>query len=548
MAETPLPIPELLSSTGNAPGIPQSLGTQPSYIQGASASSNLPQSRVNASQGAITRANQPKGSKLPTMIAIAAAANGNFGPLSQLLEQKRKTQLFQTLQQPLKDRSAALQEGDTKLASEIEAKIIGSIGGRSPEMLNMMSQLQAQTTGIQRDAVYAKNWVKFLDPAMKAAGPSMPQTTKDMYGVLKGAIGGSQHVSREFLQDFMNRNAQHLQNITGAYRSMSPLTGQATTTPNVELVQASQLNDSVVLGALGDAGITPNQAMNVANNPRDPKSQQVQSLIAQANSTRRNFELAKVNVPEGFLREELLRMGKTQEQVGFGDYDRNDIATAMQGVIDRNAQQVAANVGASLPETQQLLAINKATGQRVPGMTINQAIQSDQATLLNKDQVAEATLLYKARDQFRLLLPIITASPDVDNVGDRVGNYFTALANRFTFISPEMTERKIAQVVIADTIEQYTNATRESGVRFKEVREAVESPKATKQSIIESMRVMSGMLQADLNRIMLLGDASARGFLPGLPTGGLSPVPSNPGSVDVPAAPVVPGLVPGGGR
>lgn len=327
---TPNAVPDFLAKLGLSRG----LGTQPDLLP----STPTPKSQFEAVAKRNT-SQKPTSSKLPTIVAIAAAANGNFGPLSQLLEQKRKTQLFKIIQRPLKDRSAALQEGDTKLAGEIEAQIIGSIGGRSPEMLNMMSQLQAETTSIKRDAVYAKNWIKFLDPAMKAAEPNMPESTKNMYAMLKGAVGGNQHVSREFLQDFMNRNSQHWQNITGAYRGVSQLTGKTTTIPNVELVQANQLTSPAILKALGEVNLTPSDAMIIANNPRDPNSKAVRRFIAQAQVEQYKLELGKAIPLSDEITAQYQKLGATQDQLATRNFPISMTRTAIQNVnrnlIDR---------------------------------------------------------------------------------------------------------------------------------------------------------------------------------------------------------------------
>ena len=221
-----------------------------------------------------TRVDQPlvqpqsKQSALPTIIAIAAAAQGNLQPLFQLQEQKRKTQVFRQLQPVLGRASQFVEEGQYQEALDYLSQAYSQFGARAPEIGQFISQMQQRIANRQSNMHKLDTFVKAEKVIRKSAGESYPSWKSDLIDLIEVGLKGGKPADMAVVQSMMDRYRPHPQNITGAYRVFDPATRQVTTTPNVEVVQAQDFDTSEgrrLVGELSEAGYAfdPSSLANV---------------------------------------------------------------------------------------------------------------------------------------------------------------------------------------------------------------------------------------------------------------------------------------------
>lgn len=102
-------------------------------------------------------------SAMPTILAVlAAAVNRNFGPLMQLSEQKRKTQVYGQAAELLKKTYAKINTGQVDEAIEEFQAGITSMGGRAPEIGQFLQPEMARMSAVQQASHERTGFVKYL--------------------------------------------------------------------------------------------------------------------------------------------------------------------------------------------------------------------------------------------------------------------------------------------------------------------------------------------------------------------------------------------------
>lgn len=127
------------------------MGNQPmpNYVKVAKPVVNMPQVPENQSPW-------------PKVIAIAAAFEGNFNPLFELSEQKRKTQVYNSASKLLHETYNQMNQGNTEEAIQKFQEGITQLGGRAHEIGQFMAPEIARMSKIQQDLVTKNNLTKYM--------------------------------------------------------------------------------------------------------------------------------------------------------------------------------------------------------------------------------------------------------------------------------------------------------------------------------------------------------------------------------------------------
>lgn len=322
------------------------------------------QANIAAMQQRMAQLHQEQNSFLPTAIGIAAALRGNFGPLWQMQEQKRKTAIMTAVQPDLIKASDLVAQGKHDDAIDLITTAATSVGDRAPEFIPMFQAMQTRIAQKQQEVQTGKQVYQLAKAGQQQweeQNPNIPYPGRHAISTLKAFVDAKQPMPQGLMNDVMIGLRQRTTMTPGGMLTEVPMVGH--------VVQATPqfLHTGDVTGYIADKlgsalGLSPDDITNIMNRgtiikqgretPVDAETQQyVRDAYTKLQATRLALQLSKDNpVTPGWV-EQALRQGWTPEQIAVraqqGPTSRQEV---YQGEVQRAEDLAKAPIRAQLQE------------------------------------------------------------------------------------------------------------------------------------------------------------------------------------------------------
>lgn len=173
---------------------------------------------------------------LPNALAIGAMLTGNFGPMMQLEEQKRKTQLAQVFGPTALEATKLAQQGKLEEAEALITDVSGRVGDRSPELSQFFGGVRGDIKKEQakwRDAQQIADFTKMTIP--DTAHPD----AVNFRDFAQKAVKNRTPMSSELLGQLFTKAIGHIQILNGQATTLGQLSGTLTQQPlaNIQTVK-----------------------------------------------------------------------------------------------------------------------------------------------------------------------------------------------------------------------------------------------------------------------------------------------------------------------
>lgn len=292
----------------------------------------------------------------PTVLAIVSLLNGNAGPLLQLQEQKRKTNLAGQLVPVMQDVDMKLIQGDTKGAMKTLSEVASVSGARMPELLPFVQAKQQQVTGRMAAQANLAAFAGFAELNMDKDNPFYPKVQ-----FMKKLASSNAPVTMDIANKLIDSLKPHIQNINGTNLFQDTLGGGMRVTP-----LPSVMDDDVLKGFTGNLlaswlpGVSQDVVMNTLRglNTQLPNGQTYKpttddrnnlvALLSKARGYAAQMAIGeKVNLPPE-VNAGLIQGGATPWQVLTKDVTPEGISKAINYSYEKTKEVELAKIGAQL--------------------------------------------------------------------------------------------------------------------------------------------------------------------------------------------------------
>ena len=327
-----------------------------------------PQELLMGSQGTTATKTAEKQSPWPMILGLLAAGEGNYGPLFQQMEQRRKTRLATQFNSVFQEVNRRASMGDFEGATTYLNEQAGQFGARAPEMMPFVQQTSDFLKAKQENQRAIETWFG-IESAYAKNSPNYPKPKKAVLDMVGAALKSESHIRWDVLKEQMLRHKFDTRYI-GATRSfVDPESGYAIDEPITQFTQTSQLQ-GVIANTLAaryekqyGIALSPADLANIDNNKPVFKEglnitpmvgDNIRRDIAKMRGTERDIELRKMlplgtSVNESL--EDVLRASGSKDpllDMARGNYEQRDLRAARDSAQQRLIQVAEAPIIADL--------------------------------------------------------------------------------------------------------------------------------------------------------------------------------------------------------
>lgn len=512
----------------------------------------------------------------PGFIATVAALNGQFGPLIQLQEQRRKTALSRELQPSLVQINEMINQGKTKEAQALTQQVFGRLGPRSPEIAAHLTSLTNKISGIEADFTHNESAYSFwknvieeqeattgkkhiLRPELNALGKAIKDRTpfgQQLSNIIYNRMQVKSQVTEGGAAQFSESGNVDKVSLPSIFR-VEDLSGYVGDTLASELQQQGvPLNNDQVATLLGGRVVTTSNGQVIEPTPQNISM--LRNRIAQLQGVRAQIELGKQIPIEPVLASELSSLNVAPEKIASRTYTPEQ---AEQALVKRS-QRIQRESAAQLYAKGDVPAINVGqyvldiqTGQLVPGISTSKAIsQPDRyAVFPDEKRFAQAEQLFNIRNRIAMVVGLLQdpSLPDGGSLIGRARSYGERELNARLGINPDFTGQQAAQTIAKDAIEILVNRLGVKAERYDYLTRQITDSLVNKQGIEAGLRQIDSLLQVEFNTSVSQGRREVTGsagdnfklLQPG--TGATSTPSTVPSQGSTPVPVKKPGVIPG---
>jgi hypothetical protein len=464
--------------------------------------------------------NVPESSNaLPTILAVLAAARGNIGPLFQIQEQKRKTEIFKVVGPLLNRFDELVDRGNEKDATKLLNETFARFGSRAPEISQFINPRLQHLQTLRKEREELNTYVKAAEIQVKAQGAKAPQALKDFLAMIKSVDSPSAMRAVEALAPkFMNFEGQLVPGGGGVAVS-NPNIMHADVLPLPTVFNREDLPAFTAQTLQQDYGLNPPDVVNVMRDR--PVMQNGQNItpvireglgrrIAQLAATEQNIDLRKLAPTSNEYNEAAQQVLKAQGSknpqldlvtgnysAGTGQQIRNSIESFLQ---QRATAPIRAQLDTNLLAFQQagMSVINRNPHSPSFGRT---TLMTPSQVVANKDYMGvrnpvldeHITPAINAVDGLNYIDDMFAAVGDPNSTMDRLSVGLARTIQEYVGheIDPNITLAKVAEMIANRAIEvvEETKAlnVREVGQLKRYVTGAFANP-ATAKAAKENLR------------------------------------------------------------
>jgi hypothetical protein len=192
--------------------------------------------RIGQINRGVDKQIEQQGSFWPNALAIGALLTGNFGPMIQLEEQKRKTAIGQLATPYMLEATDLSNQGKHEEAQNVINTAVGKFGQRAPEVMQLFKPVIEKVSKDQtnwRDMQGLAKWTKLAIP--DTAHPD----AVNFRDFAQEAVKNRTLISSSLLENLFTKAIPHIQVLNGQVQSVGQLSGRLTQQPlaNVQTVK-----------------------------------------------------------------------------------------------------------------------------------------------------------------------------------------------------------------------------------------------------------------------------------------------------------------------
>lgn len=474
-----------------------------------------------------------KESPWATVIAIAAAGEGNYGPLFQLTEQRRKTKIANEIAPVLAQTSNLTNQGKWEEAVKYLSEQSGLLGPRAPEMIPIINTRLQQIQKKQNDWQQLKEITTVYENRLKgveATGGKIHPAQKINLKVLKDAVKSRSAIGETAVREMISSGKLDIRQITGGTVLVDPMSGLTQFEPTEQFEMPANFNEYVS----GNIGQTPTAIANflnwkpgtgmpaeaaslkldIGNVPPTPENQAM--MRRQVEIYRKqwaDFTIAKQVPLDAEISAANLAQGVPPEDIAFrrfgspGDSkekSENKMLNALDFIHKRRVVQEKAPIDARLDYPPQMQptpmnAMNIHTGQYNRTMSTREALNSPDYVVLTEKDSAKASGMFDIANRLRLSAPLLNALPNIDDISARIAFLAQHNLDKVFPINEDMTNIKMMQTLIKDASEYLMNPMGIPASRFQDMTKGVTSDVATKETMLATLEVFIPYFTARFN-------------------------------------------------
>ena len=431
--------------------------------------------RLKAESAATPQISKGYGA-LPHIIAIAAAAKGNFGPLFQISEQTRKTQLYGEVMPYITKARSLANAGKTTEAHKLLTELMGGVGERAPELSQFIQGTLGKLDQKEQLYIRLKQIVDLADDQLPEDDPRRSDL-KFWKNVVSYKTGLSDELIKRAETSLLDRDVK-------VERGMSTVTGGTAGRSVVNSLPVVPVPSDVPVDVMGQVlkqfpGATPADIHNAVSGQPTPytiPSGQYKGMVIDL-SQQGNVGLLKQKLSEEAgvasninqssnvnftpaLTEQLVgagvdprlvaqRKGLTEPIPGSND-TRSAFEVAQAGEAAQRGAVTEQNVRArQRSDVTELLkagqvAVNINSGdfdnfmqQPDKPMTVADAEKDKNIRIMDTKRYDEARSLWQGYKGLQLVNKVFDVLDDPNSIKDRISTGLTSLVSSYLGYTPE---------------------------------------------------------------------------------------------------------------
>ena len=470
---------------------------------------------------------------MPKFISVVAALKGNFGPLWDISEQTRKTEVFKALGTIVAQTDKRINQGDTEGALEYFNKAATQLGGRAPEIGQMIpgylqrfniiqDRMNAQKTAVAKLGVYAaeadargdeilSKQYKRAEGALKKLTQTAPQTNEQL---------------SEFLDRFGVKDIQADPHGNRIIRKTGLGTTDVTAMPQLfteqdlggKVAQDRFFSDPDLKAMLGGVSPTASNIINLMN-LNNPAMHGIQSAIAQKINEARGFE-QKLNIGaqvplDPLAATGMLEKGASPTQVATREIAPGVVSAGAEAAATRQKAvqsatieaQLEAPVSYSLPNATVVTndPSNEFHGQADSGISLKNAISSKNKSVLpNTIYYGNIKPSFNALDGLGYVKDIFDPLRNPEGQYDKVSTGLARLISQQLGISldPNLSKSKAAEAIAEQAINKVDELGTVSRKSVGDLRRYIAGAFADPEGAEKAVGVLRQRIEGELGRYM----------------------------------------------
>ena len=488
-----------------APLVPQEQA--PSAMLESTLAQGRPLAPLPAPTGPAQPAQKEPGTFWPTAIAVIAAAEGNFGPLTQIMEQKRKTKLFAQVPGIMTEVSRLTNTGKIDEANEYLQKQSALLGSRAPEIKEHFAPHLARIAKWQEGMTQKKQFVN-MERKLQKVLPDYSPTRKAMVDAL--ADVETPMTYEQFQKAMADVDPKIFLSEGREIRSL-PIGGTETKAlPNVAQKGDITTEAYTRIGAKFP-NLTPDVITDVLNAGSPEEKAHMNTLVSTAKQETLSFEYGKATMPEPAIRDAMRENGVSTYELAHGTYSGEQVKQGIAQNFQREIMHAQAPYKAQLLENPfftsggRVMAISQTEGPTYGKILKNvnwrDAEAAGGAAIWPTDHViANVIPLQTAQQNFQDLMPLIhytTEEGAIARIGEGVAQYIN---NRVPGgLTPDMSKRQVAAALVKGIVEQLANAGQVKREDMKQIHETLGGAFSTKANADAGIEAFSVFIKNKLD-------------------------------------------------
>jgi hypothetical protein len=300
---------------------------------------------IQQAQLDLAKTDAQQNSFMPKFIATVAALKGDFRPLMQMEEQKRKTAIGKALFPTQLKINEYVSQGDYESAENLANTAYQAAGARSEALVPYFQQIQKDISAKRTQIQNMKTRYEMLKIAV---GDDKNNPNYKFVQALGAFMKNPTPDSEAGFNQFMSENKPQIQVGDTKVTTVSPMTGQITETPTTQFAPSSAA-DTIsgkevvqVHGLKSTADITNLQrgigVTDINGQVIAPGSQRAQTIIAEMSTRQKDeaaYELKKMIVTDPMLNSAFIAAGGKIKDLATGNITREDMSKAFDVILQR---------------------------------------------------------------------------------------------------------------------------------------------------------------------------------------------------------------------
>lgn len=519
---------------------------------------------IQKAQSDLAKTDAQQNSFMPKFIATVAALKGDFRPLMQMEEQKRKTAIGKALFPTQLKIDEYVSQGDYESAEKLANTAYQAAGARSEALVPYFQQIHKDILAKRTQIQNMKTRYEMLKIAV---GDDKNNPNYKFVQALGAFMKNPTPDSEAGFNQFMSENKPQIQVSDTKVTTVSPMTGQVTETPTTQFAPSSAA-DTIsgkevvqVHGLKSTADITNLQrgigVTDINGQVIAPGSQRAQTIIAEMSTRQKDeadYDIKKMLVTDPMLNSAFIAAGGKIKDLATGRITREDMTKAFDVILQRDIIKAEAPIIAAILKNPYQWAATGGTFvdknlNEVPLKTITNA--EDQGLIPVRQSVLDKTIRpLQERIQgldyaVEMVNELTKLGVTLDTPGEVISEGLKSTVSKVLGVpvSKSVLVRTTIAEIMNKAVEQTGQGLANMGrpsAEIGKIKKYTAGDFATPQGAIDALTILQGKLKQEmLNSISVTPQTALPSRPPGTaqPTGQGGYTPQSDTSVVVPGRP-----------